>query len=85
MKKIYLLFVSLLGLFGQVNLYAQDDYEADFDNPLITEVEQFSSPYSDEGEGNFYSLLDRLDECPEDQHPNNDFWHSDWHHGNQTP
>lgn len=78
--------MSLLGLFGLVNLSAQDyDYEPDYDNPLIQEVWQFSSPMSDSGEGNFYCLIERLDECPEDQHPGNDFWHSNWHNGDQTP
>ena len=78
--------MSLLGLFGLVNLSAQDyDYEPDYDNPLIQEVWQFSSPMSDSGEGNFYSLIERLDECPEDQHPGNDFWRSNWHNGDQTP
>ncbi len=87
MKRITLLFASLLGLFGLTTSSAQSNYDVqpDYDNPLIEEVWQFSSPYSDEGEGNFYSLIERLDECPEDQHPGNDFWHSDWHHGDQTP
>ena len=86
MKKIYLFLATLFGMFGLMSASAQDyDWTYDEDNPLITEVEQFSSPMSDSGEGNFYSLLDRLSECPEDQHPGNDFWHSDWHHGSQTP
>lgn len=55
------------------------DVFVDYDNPLIEEVWQFSSPMSDSAEGNFYALLDRLSECPEDQHPGNDFWHSSWH------
>ena len=87
MRKIYIFFVLFFCHFSHVSLYAQGSVDGitDFDNPLITEVDQFSSPYSDEGEGNFYSLLGLIDECPEDQHPNNDFWQSDWHHGNQTP
>lgn len=86
MKKIYLLFAMMLGLFSTA-ASAQElfKYVADEDNPLITEVDQFSSPYSDSGEGNFYSLIGKIDECPEDQHPGNDFWHSDWHHGDQEP
>lgn len=84
MKRFSLLFMSLLGMFGLVNLSAQNyDYEPDYDNPLIQEVWQFSSPVSDSGEGNFYSLLERRDECPDDQHPGDDFWHSNWHNGDQ--
>ena len=81
MKKIYLFLSMLFGLFGLTNMSAQTakDWEPDYDNPLIEDVEQFSSPWSDSAEGNFYSLLDRLGECPDDQHPNNDFWHSSWH------
>ncbi len=52
-----------------------------YELPLITDVAQFSSPMSDSKQGNFYSLLDKLDECPENQHPTDDFWHSDWHNG----
>ena len=55
------------------------------ETPLITDVEQFSSPMSDPGEGNFYALIDKLSDCPDDQNPYSDFWHSDWHHGDQEP
>ncbi len=81
MKKIYFFLATLFGMFGLMNVSAQTyvDWEPDYDNPLIEEVWQFSSPMSDSDEGNFYALLDRLSECPEDQHPNNDFWHSSWH------
>lgn len=81
MKKIYFFLATLLGMFGLMNASAQTyvDWEPDYDNPLIEEVWQFSSPMSDSDEGNFYALLDRLSECPEDQHPGNDFWHSSWH------
>ena len=81
MKKIYFFLATLFGMFGLMNASAQTyvDWEPDYDNPLIEEVWQFSSPMSDSAEGNFYALLDRLSECPEDQHPNNDFWHSSWH------
>lgn len=84
MKKIYLFLTMLFGLFGLNNASAQvSEYEPDEQFPLILLVDQFSSPYSDTGEGNFYSLLDLLSECPEDQHPGNDFWHSNWHNGDQ--
>ena len=52
-----------------------------YEQPLITDVAQFSSPMSDSKQGNFYSLLGKLDECPADQNPSDDFWHSDWHNG----
>lgn len=88
MKKIYLFLAMLFGMFGSTALFAQDAqyvtydklYGIDDTKPIITDVSQFSSPFSDEAEGNFYSLIDQLDACPEDQHPGNDFWHSDWHH-----
>lgn len=95
MKKIYLLFAWLMGLFGLANLSAQTSYdmEPDYDNPLIEDVWQFSSPYSDflnkdeEGnvyvdagrEGSFYALLDRSGEAAENGYPSQDFWHSSWH------
>ncbi len=83
MKKIYLLFAMLLGCFSSAAYAQLFKWVADEENPLIVDVEQFSSPYSDSGEGNFYSLIDKLDECPDDQHPGNDFWHSNWHNGDQ--
>ncbi len=45
--------------------------------PLITDVEQFSSPMSDPSEGDFSALLD----------PSNayTFWHSSWHGGETNP
>lgn len=91
MKKVYLLLACFVGLLGMTRMSAQDNYdsEPDYDNPLIGEVWQFSSPYSDflneGGEGSFYALLDRTSEAVENGFPNHDFWHSDWHHGNATP
>ncbi len=95
MKKFYLLFAWLVGLFGLTNLSAQTsvDLEPDYDNPLIQEVGQFSSPYSDflnkdeEGnvfvdasrEGSFYALIERVGEAGENGYPTQDFWHSSWH------
>ena len=93
MKRFSLLFMSLLGLFGLVNLSAQDyDYEPDYDNPLIQEVWQFSSPYSDflnkdeDGneyvdatrEGSFYALIE-AEGAGDAGYPTQDFWHSSWH------
>lgn len=86
MKKIYLLLAAFVGAIGMA-VWAADtdyDYEPDRDNPLITDVEQFSSPYDDPSEGNFYTLIGA--EIPADEEikgANNDFWHSDWHQGNQ--
>ena len=95
MKKFYLLFAWLVGLFGLTNLSAQSNYdlEPDYDNPLIEDVWQFSSPYSDflnidedgneyvdtSREGSFYALLDRSGEAAENGYPSQDFWHSSWH------
>lgn len=84
MKKIYLFLAMLLGMFGSTATFAQYTtpdglYGVDDTQPLITDVSQFSSPFTDRDEGNFYSLIDQLADCPEDQHPGNDFWHSDWH------
>ena len=93
MKRFSLLFMSLLGLFGLVNLSAQDyDYEPDYDNPLIQEVWQFSSPYSDflnkdedgneyvdaSREGSFYALIE-AEGAGDAGYPTQDFWHSSWH------
>ena len=91
MKKVYLLLACFVGLLGMTRMSAQNDYdsEPDYDNPLIQDVWQFSSPYSDflneGGEGNFYALLGRTSEAVENGFPNQDFWHSDWHHNNATP
>ena len=91
MKKVYLLLACFVGLLGMTRMSAQNDYdsEPDYDNPLIQDVWQFSSPYSDflneGGEGNFYALLGRTSEAVENGFPNQDFWHSDWHHNNVTP
>ena len=95
MKKIYLLFAWLMGLFGLAGLSAQNNYDAepDYDNPLIEDVWQFSSPFSDflnrdedgndyvdaSREGSFYALLDRAGEAGENGYPTSDFWHSSWH------
>lgn len=83
MKRIYLLFAMLLGLFGLTNMSAQTAYYADEENPLILDVSQFSSPVSDTGEGSFYALLGL--EAPEEitTAKKNEFWHSNWHNGNQ--
>ena len=82
MKRIYLLFAMLLGLFGLTNMSAQSAYMPDEDNPLILDVSQFSSPMDDSGEGNFYALLGLT--APEGtKGANNDFWHSNWHNGDQ--
>ena len=85
MKRLALFLTLLVGLVGLNNASAQvSDYEPDEEYPLILLVDQFSSPYSDSGEGNFYSLIDILSECPSDQYPDNDFWHSNWHNGAQA-
>ena len=78
MKRIYLLFAMLLGLFGLTNMSAQSAYMPDEDNPLILDVSQFSSPWDDPQEGNFYALLGET--APEGtKGASNDFWHSSWH------
>ena len=85
MKKIYLFLAMLLGLFCTA-AYAQEtiyNTEVDETHPLIMLVDQFSSPMEDSSEGNFYSLLGRASDSP--THTGDDFWHSDWQHGSQTP
>ena len=47
----------------------------DEENPLITEVSQFSSPYTETREGSIEALLGLQ---AESSHPNDAFWHSDW-------
>ncbi len=78
MKKIYLFLIALFSLFGSVTLYAQElskfDYTPDYANELILDVSQLSSPCSDEAEGSLGALIG----VP-DVHPDNAFWHSDWH------
>ena len=84
MKRIYLLFCMLLGLFGLTNVSAQvSDYQADENYPLILGVEQFSSPCEDTGEGSFWALLG-MDAGDNSSHSyKNDFWHSNWRNGSQ--
>lgn len=78
MKRIYLLFAMLLGLFGLTNMSAQSAYAPDYDNPLILDVSQFYSPMDDSVEGNYYALLGET--APEGtKGASNDFWHSSWH------
>lgn len=43
---------------------------------IITSTDQFSSEYTDEEEGSLANLLDG---------DGSTFWHSTWHHGNNTP
>ena len=101
MKKVYLLFAMLFGLFFGSNVFAQgfdvdlssisrDGYTIDEDNPLITDVmtQLYGeagelNPCCDSGEGSEWALLG--ESKPDDITNRNtqDFWHSDWHHGNQ--
>ena len=62
-----------------------DEYEAAFNannvvvevgEGIITSTDQFSSEYTDEEEGSLANLLDG---------DGSTFWHSTWHHGNDTP
>ena len=110
MKKIYVLFAALLGLFFTTNTFAQagfdnleavsrDGFTVDGDNPLITDAwEQMYgekgelNPCTDLGEGSEWALLG--ESCPDEvlnpdeesgmaKRNSNDFWHSNWHNGDQ--
>ena len=100
MKKVYLLFAMLFGLFFGSNVFAQgfddlssisrDGYTIDEDNPLITDVmtQLYGeagelNPCCDSGEGSEWALLG--ESKPDDITNRNaqDFWHSNWHNGNQ--
>jgi hypothetical protein len=94
MKKMYLLLAALFGLFFSTNAFAQDinledqfewdklsrdGYTVDKENPLITDPEQFSSPFSqndlgspDGGNLSDGVLLDGKYDT---------FWHSVWRGG----
>lgn len=94
MKKVYLLMAACFGLFCSSNMFAQDinledqfewdklsrdGYTVDHENPLITDAEQFSSPFSqndlgDPDGGNLSDgvLLDGKYDT---------FWHSVWRGG----
>lgn len=78
MKKIYLLLVAMIGALWSSAAIAQElskyDYSLVETNPLITEVSQLSSPCSDSAEGSLGALIGMPD-----THPDNAFWHSDWH------
>ena len=85
MKKIYFFLATLLGMFGLMNASAQSTFDwskydqaADIDNPLIEDVWQFSSPYTETREGSFYALLGRASEAADYGLPTDDFWHSSW-------
>lgn len=78
MKRIYFLFAMLLGLFGLTNASAQGKMP-DLNHPLILSVDQFSSPFSDTGEGSFYALLGMSAPDEITNSYKNDFWHSNWH------
>ena len=90
---MYLLLAALFGLFFSTNTFAQnledqfewdkisrDGYTVDHENPLITDAEQFSSPFSqnDLGDPDGGNLSDGvlLDGDP------STFWHSVWRGGN---
>ncbi len=78
---IYMLYTLKYKVDGEVYQTDSIEYHAPLAHvdktPLITDVEQFSSPVSDPWEGNFDALIDSSD--------SNGFWHSDWRHGDQEP
>ena len=67
MKKITSLLFALVCLCNTA-VWAQP---TDFGDPLITDVSQLSSPFSDEAEGTNIGALIDFDPST--------FWHSDWH------
>ena len=76
MKKIYLLLALLLGLGTSLWAQTASEYEIIEDDPLITDVSQLSSPYTDTGEGSLEAMLDG---------DVTTFWHSNWHGGAVAP
>ena len=74
------------------NKISRDGYTVDDDEPLITDVmEQLYgeaselNPYCDSGEGSEWALLGESLPSEITNRNTQDFWHSDWHHGDQTP
>ena len=78
MKKIHLFLMMLVAAFGFTTASAQElskyDYTPDETQPLITSVDQLSSPCSDAEEGSLGALIGEPDD-----HFDDAFWHSDWH------
>ena len=74
------------------NKISRDGYTVDDDEPLITDVmEQLYgesgelNPCCDSGEGSEWALLGEPLPSEITNRNTQDFWHSDWHHGDQTP
>ena len=74
------------------NKISRDGYTVDDDEPLITDVmEQLYgesgelNPCCDSGEGSEWALLGESLPSEITNRNTQDFWHSDWHHGDQTP
>lgn len=56
--------------------YTANNVVVEVGEGIITSTDQFSSEYTDEEEGSLANLLDG---------DGSTFWHSTWHHGNDTP
>ena len=71
MKRIVVLLIALFGLFQTTFSQSGLDYELDETQPIITDVEQLSSPWN---APHFYEgdLSHLLDNDPET------YWHTDW-------
>ena len=86
MKKIYLFLTFLLSWLGGAGFsaFAQSSnaYEIDESSPLIEDVSQLSSPYTETSEGSLEALLGKQSESA---HPNDAFWHSAWSNGAVEP
>lgn len=74
------------------NKISRDGYTVDDDEPLITDAwEQLYgesgelNPCCDSGEGSEWALLGEPLPSEITNRNSQDFWHSDWHHGDQTP
>lgn len=74
------------------NKISRDGYTVDDEEPLITDVmEQLYgeagelNPCCDSGEGSEWALLGESLPSEITNRNTQDFWHSDWHHGDQTP
>ena len=75
MKKIYLFLLMLVGMVTSLWAQSSNEYEIIDYEPLITDVSQLSSPYTETREGSLAALIGMQSES---DHPNDAFWHSDW-------
>ena len=87
MKSLFhrsLLFFGIILYSASISTISAED-NSKVTPPLIQGVWQFSSPMSDSAEGSFYALLGCASNASKVGLPADDFWHSNWHDGDQAP